>query len=131
MQIVFESYTSDGPGYSGPVVLELVGHRLTQTLKGRAPAHRLLPYAVGEIVKVEDADASNSEMIWRCLGVEEKEYLIEPKYIEHERVKLLTLADGGRAIVILFGEPQFVGIAIDGQEYKFFDLDEMRAYTVG
>lgn len=129
MRIVFETYTSDGPGYSGPVILELAGNRLTQTLKGRAPVHRLLPYSIGEIVKVEDADASNAEMIWRCLRAEEKEYLIEPKFIEHERVKLLTLADGGRAIVILFGEPQFVGIAIDGQEYKFFDLDEMPAHS--
>lgn len=73
MRIVFETYTSDGPGYSGPVILELAGNRLTQTLKGRAPVHRILPYSIGEIVKVEDADASNAEMIWRCLRAEEKE----------------------------------------------------------
>lgn len=131
MQIVFQSYTSDGPGYSGPVVLELAGSRLTQILKGRAPVHRLLPYAVGEIAKVEDATASDAEKIWRCIGEEDREYFADPTNIDYERVKLLTLSDGGRAIVILFGEPHLVGIAVDGQEYQLFDVDSMPSHTAG
>lgn len=131
MQIVFQSYTSDGPGYTGPVVLELAGHRLTQILKGHAPVHRLLPYHVAEIAKVEDATASDAEMIWRCIGTEDREYIGAPANIEYERVKLLTLADGGRAIVILFGEPHLVGIAIDGQEYQLFDVDSMPSHAAG
>lgn len=131
MQIVFQSYISDGPGYTGSVVLELAGNRLTQTLQGHAPVHRLLPYHVGEIAKVEDATTSDAEVIWRCIGAEDREYIGDPANIDYDRVKLLTLSDGDRAIVILFGEPNLVGIAIDGQENQLFDVDSMPSHETG
>lgn len=107
---------SDGPGYIGAVEIVIGWGEVRLRLDGREDR-------VGSVAQPADLNitgwrigtAQDCQQLWPYLDQATKEHFEAPVFIERERVIWLDLADGGRAAVMLGGEPGIV---------QFFDLRE-------
>lgn len=103
-KIVIRDYVPDSPGYYGDVVFELGRNTLTQTAK--CTLEFQLPLKMAALIAVSDySSATHASWVWSFLSENTKDYLLgQPKYIDPERVKVLTFAGGVKGFLMMHGD---------------------------
>lgn len=123
MKLHFQKYCSDGPGYRGAVEIDVDGDRLACRLDGAPDQVVFLPLVVPEIIGAAQATEEDLPVIWSILNAGSRDYLMDMSFIDLSRVKVLAFANGKRGFLLLYGEPNFIGISINEQEEVVLDVD--------
>lgn len=117
MAALFEGYISDGPGYAGPVEVRLIDGLCLVTTRAGGEADTSMAWmgaGLGSIAGVGPMLEQDREALFAALSDDSQQYVGDPSGLDPQRVRTVVFADGRRGAVLLWGEPQFVSIAVLG-----------------
>lgn len=129
MNIEFKSYTPDGPGYCGPITVELNEQSVTVTTNGREAQFSTvvpLPQEIPGVATVFDMAPTDAASIWAHLDEAARDYLETHENIPLDRVKLITYADASKGFLIIHGESCYMSL-VAGELH--FNISEGEATT--
>lgn len=118
-KVVFSSYCSDGPGYSGPLAFEIAGDKITVTA---GYVHTwTLPDRLSQVIGVRDYQDEDLSFVESNLCAEDLDYLRGSDgslCLDDDRVKILDFADGQVGFFIVHGEPCFFCLVCGSHRYS-------------
>lgn len=124
MKIEFKSYTPDGPGYCGPITVELNQQSVTVTTTGRAAQYSTvvpLPHEIPGVAAIFDMAASDAASIWAHLDEGTRDYLETQENIPCERVKLIAYTDASKGFLIIHGETCYMSLVAGELHFNIYE----------
>lgn len=118
--ILFPQYTSDGPGYAGPVAVQIGGATACCFLardqhEGKIFAVQFNTPELPTVVASRPAVQEDAQTIWDHMGPNSRLYCTEPTDVDTDRCAMVTWSDGSAGAVVIWGEPFYVSaISFDG-----------------
>lgn len=112
--VYFGTYSSDGPGYSGRLLLAISGSTADLLLPeigdtlGNVLLHRIaLDKALPSVVDVFPFEESDRQQVFAHVGAATAYYLDRPDYIEPWRCAKVRWSDGSVGAILLGGESRY------------------------
>lgn len=118
MDINFERYMPDGPGYTGRVRLSVDGSVVQLRIDAKEPVgkgkvRRYVDVLEGNLPAMVRADVAGEERrqaLWDAMGREERDHFTDAESIDPDRLRWVWFEDGTEGAVLLGGDVCIVSV---------------------